>query len=134
MFEDILSHAFETHDRWSVQAGDALGLPAGWTEDTARGRARAEEGHLRQPGPDGGRRHPHTSGKPAPFHPSHIYTHIHGKAQFELTGSEAYERASARSGTAGTIGLMLKSYETWGAEEGIWRAWCGARLPQGPRW
>ena len=50
------------------------------------------------------------------------------------TGSESYEGASARSGMAGTIGLMLESYETWGCrrERGsIWRAW-GTQLPQAP--
>ena len=35
-----------------------------------------------------------------------------------------------RSGRANTIGLMLKSCETWGAEEGVWRTW-GARFPPG---
>ena len=29
-------------------------------------------------------------------------------------GSDAYVRASVRSRRAGTIGLMLKSYQTWG--------------------
>ena len=34
------------------------------------------------------------------------------------TGNKACEGASARSGRAGTIGLMLKSYETWGCCRG----------------
>ena len=65
-------------------------------------------------------------------------------AQGPATGSEEYEGASVRSARAGTIELMLKSYENWGAEEGIWRAW-GCRRgylaslgvphsPRHPRW
>ena len=42
------------------------------------------------------------------------------------------EGASARSRRVGTIGLMLKFYETWRYQiEGIWRA-CGCRLPSLP--
>ena len=33
-------------------------------------------------------------------------------------GSEAYDWASAKPGRAGIIGLMLKSYETWGCQRG----------------
>ena len=39
------------------------------------------------------------------------------------TGNEAYEEGSAKSGKAGTIGLILNPAKPGGAEEGIWRAW-----------
>ena len=47
-------------------------------------------------------------------------------------GSEAYEEASARSGRSSTIGIMLKSYEPGGAEEGIWPAWGRPATPGTP--
>ena len=43
-------------------------------------------------------------------------------------GNEVYVRASARYERAGTIGLMLKYYNSWGADEGIGRVWCGTPL------
>ena len=49
-----------------------------------------------------------------------------------MAGKEAYEGASARSGRADTITLILKSCETWGAEEGIWRARTLLRISQAP--
>ena len=49
------------------------------------------------------------------------------------TGSEAYEGANARSGRAGTIGLMIKSYKTRaGVPKRIFGDLGGAQLPQAP--
>ena len=53
--------------------------------------------------------------------------------KFEQRGqaarSEAYEGASARSGRAGTIGLMLKFCETWGRRTPFGESG-GGQLPQ----
>ena len=55
-------------------------------------------------------------------------------ARAPARGSEAYEGASARSGGAGTIGLMLKSYETWGCRKGYVASLGVPISPRYPRW
>ena len=47
-------------------------------------------------------------------------------------GTVAYEAARARSGRAGTIELILKSYEVWGCQSGHLANLGDARLPQAP--
>ena len=46
-------------------------------------------------------------------------------------GREVQEGASASSGRAGTIGLMLISMKTGDVKEGVWHSG-GAKLPQAP--
>ena len=48
-----------------------------------------------------------------------------------MTGNEAHEGAISGSGRAGTIWLMLKSYETWGPKR-VFGELRGALLPQIP--